>query len=478
VKSAVLAVFGLALTLASGSSAVRLGWPERSISRAARPLVGVLSIGLGLAISSGVNFVWLLLDARHSMGWLIAADAGVAATLLVAALRKRGVTASLPPPSDGAFPVWLSRSLRIAALAAVGLSAFYAGLAIWAAPHGNWDAWAIWNVRARFLFRGVDHWWDAFADTTSHADYPNCLSRFFLPITVARFWQYAGVETTLVPQLIAFAFVFLVAALLFSALRLLRSETSTWLAVLSLFAMPLFVRIGTWQYSDVPIAFFFLAASALIAIASRGGVGSRRLFFLAGLAVGSAAWTKHEGILFGVAAAVSIFAVGETGRARTERVLAFSLGLAPFLVFSFALQCTLGHGFDLAGSKGAAAVLQNLVDPARHRLIWEAVWRRIVWLPSHAILFVLVPYAWATGRDRSPDAKPGIRRLALTLLLVLLGEYAVYIVTPHDLAWHLSTSIERLFTQLWPSFLLLFFVATGDLRFNSGTSRGAEPFIA
>jgi len=35
------------------------------------------------------------------------------------------------------------------------------------------------------------------------------------------------------------------------------------------------------------------------------------------------------------------------------------------------------------------------------------------------------------------------------------GYFCTYVVTPLDLTWHLNTSLDRLYAQLWPSLLLL-----------------------
>jgi len=40
-----------------------------------------------------------------------------------------------------------------------------------------------------------------------------------------------------------------------------------------------------------------------------------------------------------------------------------------------------------------------------------------------------------------------------------MGYFAVYLITPYDLVWHLSHSLGRLFLQVWPSALFLFFLA-------------------
>jgi hypothetical protein len=53
-------------------------------------------------------------------------------------------------------------------------------------PHGNWDAWAIWNLRARFLIHGgnvAQRAWSP-ALISSHPEYPLLVSGF-----VARCWD-------------------------------------------------------------------------------------------------------------------------------------------------------------------------------------------------------------------------------------------------------------------------------------------------
>ena len=41
------------------------------------------------------------------------------------------------------------------------------------------------------------------------------------------------------------------------------------------------------------------------------------------------------------------------------------------------------------------------------------------------------------------------------LLAVYAGYFYAYVITPLDLNWHLNTSLDRLYAQLWPSLLFL-----------------------
>ena len=61
---------------------------------------------------------------------------------------------------------------------------------------------------------------------------------------------------------------------------------------------------------------------------------------------------------------------------------------------------------------------------------------------------------------KSKDLKnmgTGLRTVLLTLVIMTAGYYGVYTITPHDLDWHLRTSLWRLVVQLWPAVLFLCF---------------------
>lgn len=51
-------------------------------------------------------------------------------------------------------------------------------------PHGDWGAWAIYNLRARFIVRAGSHWMDTFSNLLP-------LSDPLLTLSVARLWDPA-----------------------------------------------------------------------------------------------------------------------------------------------------------------------------------------------------------------------------------------------------------------------------------------------
>jgi hypothetical protein len=44
---------------------------------------------------------------------------------------------------------------------------------------------------------------------------------------------------------------------------------------------------------------------------------------------------------------------------------------------------------------------------------------------------------------------------ASAVMMMVLGYFAIYVITPLSLDYHLPTSLDRLMMHLWPSVLLL-----------------------
>ena len=330
-----------------------------------------LAIGVALGLAS---VIWsaLFFGGVHSRGLLIALDVLAWAVLLVIGLFcARGVRASAttPPVDTGANRLLTALAvLLLIATAAVAVSSFVAASAVY--PHGEWDAWAQWNLRARFFFRGMadGSWREAFAPILawSHADYPP-----LVPISIARLWTYAGRETVLAP--IAFAGITAAATVLTAGLAAgrLRGAARGCLAASVILACPSFVRYAASQCADIALGFFMLAAfRRLVVVAAR----QRTWLVLAGIAAALAAWTKNEGVAFFVLF-VAIVAAGAAlvgrldraarSRARLRRRRAYTLDGPGVQADAGAAE--LFHGGAVAGA-GRGELLQRVAGAA-HRIV-------------------------------------------------------------------------------------------------------------
>src|SRR5690606_13811250 len=138
-------------------------------------------------------------------------------------------------------PLWLKAGFGAVAV----LSIAAAGASYQAAPHGDWDAWAIWNQKARFLFRAGTDWTDALTIGWAQPGHP-----LLVPASVARLWAYTGHEPTLAPALLGMLFGGGTVAVVVAALG--PQHPRAWVAGAVVLAPGVFVQEWTAQQADIP----------------------------------------------------------------------------------------------------------------------------------------------------------------------------------------------------------------------------------
>ena len=314
-------------------------------------------------------------------------------------------------------------------------------------PQGGWDAFAIWNLRARFLLH-TSTW--KFAVTPlpvgTHMEYPLLISS-----VVARGWMYAGSPSPDAPVATAFAFALALVFLLVSTLAQARGSSIALLAGVVFLACPAFMIQAPSEYADVPLAFFFLAALALIVLGR-----TSRYLSLAGLFAGFAAWTKNEGALLLAALAAALFvsewrSVGWRSAAR--RAGMFLLGASPVLLLVLWFKVALAPPDPLAGQM-TAALGPKLFNASR----WLKVAGGFLAQASQVYFIPLALLAITCGllRLRPRAERPPAPLLAV--LLVLAGYFAIFLITRDDLDWLFATALDRLYMHLWPALVLAIFL--------------------
>lgn len=122
-----------------------------------------------------------------------------------------------------------------------------------------------------------------------------------------------------------------------------------------------------------------------------------------------------------------------------------------------------------------ATMLHKLRDASRYWAVLKWYGREFLrfgewWLvPLPIVLLVLY---FLMRRNLETREKETVRASALALILTLVGYFLIYLITPRDIYWHLRFSLNRLFLQLWPSAIFLFFVA---LRSKPLTIQAGDP---
>jgi hypothetical protein len=484
------------LCAGSGFALTTLGWSRRGSFAEDLLLRSSLSAGFGLGIFSVVYlfariFFAEILATRN----LLLADVIMFTVLAAAAVvrsRFRLVRFGFPAlTDDGGWPAWLERTLRAALVIVFLIAAYAAVMRMLVFPHGDgWDAFAIWNLHARFLFLGGEHWRDGFTSLVggSHPDYP-----LLLPAAIAHFWTFLGHDDPRVPAVIGFVFSFATVGVLFAALSILRGRVAAMMAAVALLSTPFFIEQGTAQYADVPLSFFFLAAIVILCLFDKATnldrviAGTQKefadsqpwgLLILAGLATGVAAWTKNEGLLF-LFAIIMARVLVVIRRAKTQHlrqagdrasstqiwldVPALLSGLAPGLMLVLYYKHLIAIPGDLFSDPATA--VSKLQDPGRYWAIFagsvKGIFRFGHWFVVPATV-ALAGIAVVFGKDSRYIPQPGFVTGVLALSLTFIGYFCVFLITPYDLHWHLRFSLMRLFLQLWPSVVFLVFLALRD----------------
>ena len=370
-------------------------------------------------------------------------DAALAAFGLASlvVLARKGSTA---PPAI--VPERARRGLRIAlALTAILSAALFVEHSI-RYPDGGWDAWMIWNLRARALARAGAAFNDAFSPELLfwvHQDYP-----LLLPGTVAQGFLIAGSEPRWIPALVAFVFAGLAVTVLVSSLDALRRRDAGLLGAIALLTTPCFIGFAANQQSDVPVGAFLLATSALLAAAIERG--ERRLFALAGFCASLAAWTKNEGALHAACLATTLAAVPwGPWRERRRALLRFAAGAVPVILLLAWFKLRVSHVNDLFHT----ARLGSLLELHRWGTLAGALLRRLVFFQSWALWLIAELVVLVAVLPRVP-ARPAARVVGLALAGALAATSIVYLIQPHELLWFVRASFDRILIQLWPSILL------------------------
>jgi hypothetical protein len=434
---------GLLLCVLAGFGAMRAAWPAPRSWSAHDPLRMAMAPSLGLGLLSLVYFA-----VRTVLGGGGGAAAGAFAGLALALAGLawwRGGAAEAETRTWAKAPGWLWWVFG----AVAGLAALTLGLILVASPHGEWDAWSIWNLRARFLFRAVEPGipFDPLLNW-SHPDYP-----LLVPAAVAGLWTWNGGETQWLAA--AVAVVFWASAVFVPVLVLtrLRSAALGLTAGLALAGMPLLTRNASAMYADVVVGYFFVAAVGLglLAIESRAGRGAA---ILAGVAAGMAAWSKNEGLLFCGVLVVTFLAVVRSRAELAERVRM----VGPMVAGMLAVLAFVGHfkyhfapANDLVAAGKAASMGERLLDVSRYSTTFWGVAEGILTFGDWLVPPVIVFGIWL--------ALQGVRKLEsgsilwpfLVASLQLLGYLVVYVVGSERLEWQLETSAERLLLQIWPA---------------------------
>jgi hypothetical protein len=235
-----------------------------------------------------------------------------------------------------------------------------------------------------------------------------------------------------------------------------------------------------------------LATLVLLFLPARSPGNGSGAAVLAGIAAGLCAWTKNEGLLFLPIVAGSLFITAlyaEGWRSARQRTVRFLAGALPILLIVVYFKTQLSPANDLMEGFSLDAAAAKLTDFSRYAEIAKAFFIQGISFtqglidlrvgmqlnPGAVSILLLIVYLLLAGVRIDDRDRTGLLRTAAVLLLILAGYFFVYVMTPLDLGYHLATSLSRLFLQLWPSVIFMFFMTAGapERAVSAGDISGA-----
>ncbi len=245
-----------------------------------------LSGGLGLGISAQITFLSFVIFDKFIANFLIFVNVTLlsfTAVLYFLNLRKNASGTAMAKRFS--WDNLLTLSILIALSIPLWYQAhFYA--------FGGWDAWQAWNLKARMMFLGGEHWKNMLLPIMwrSSPHYP-----LLLPSVNVWGWVFLKDPFYKVPAFTAFIYTFLTVGLLCTGLKKLTKSSLAILPAIVLLTSPIFTRIAISQYADILISFYLLASIYCLVLAKLEN--ERPYVILAGIFLSFLAFTKPEGLV-------------------------------------------------------------------------------------------------------------------------------------------------------------------------------------
>jgi hypothetical protein len=408
-----------------------------------------LTLALGSLVCSQLLWLGMLITGKSAGDLALTFDFGLLLLLLAlegGLLRKLAKPQPVSIPDAAADSRWWNALPLLAGGACVTLALGWLRLY----PEGAWDALGIWNLRALFLSQEA---WTASFDAalaSSHLDYP-----LGHPMMIARLMSYEPgliyfasdhFNVSFYARLVSMQWLMVLLLGMWSMVASLRGRWLACLALLTLLTLPLLCQQVSHLYADLPLAAVMLLGAGSLAMA----LETRRLlwFTLAGFFIATAAWTKNEGLAFALASSAALMGYAILTRLRSwKHLAALAAGaLLPLAcLIGFKMMVPLSN--DLIQTSQAGSMLGRIFSPLRHGQVIRTLAAELsIW----DVLPCLAPILWMACHKPS---RLGLMLASLTGLYIV-QLYLAYVITPHDLGWHVSTSVTRLLLQCWPVLIL------------------------
>ena len=222
------------------------------------------------------------------------------------------------------------------------------------------------------------------------------------------------------------------------------------------------------------LASLILAAGGLMLLYFQ--TKERPLALLSGLSIGLAGWTKNEGLVAVVGftlvwllmilkSANGVDSPTENPREFAAKALLkenskalgyYVAGLAFPIIVVILFKIFLAPPNDLLSQQGN--LFDKLLDIERYTTILKQALVTLWNLGDAPLSFFGIIILTAIILGRSSQRVPGLWIIPVFVGIQLAAYFGTFLVTPQDLPWHLSTSLDRLYLHVFPLALCWFFL--------------------
>lgn len=316
--------------------------------------------------------------------------------------------------------------------------------------YGTWDAWAMWNMHAKYL-ANPEYWTTLFKNKDfAHTDYP-----LLLPANIAFYSRIVDIEHL---QTVSYCFHLLITILIPVLIFTETKHRNIIFSAIGLYWLSTNINhltIASYQLADSLVGFFTLLAI----IAAEHIESDKRYAAITTSMLGLCMFTKNEGLLISLLFMAFYFKpLFKKGNIKYT-IAGIALPALALLLFKMMYA---PHN-DILSAQGADT-FTKLTDWNRYDLVISAFRKHInEYYYTIACLFALHFLLRIIGR-KAPD-----KRL-LFVFTALCAYIIVYVLTPKDLEWHVNTSLNRLVHQMIPTTvyaLIMVYSNTFSFRFRS-----------
>lgn len=421
--------------------------------------------GLALALGILLNYALILMGLELSTATIVGTCLGAIGAARVGSFA-RGRLAG-PRASHWPTVAWIACAMYVLVL-------YY--FQILSEPLFRWDARSVWFFHSKMIWSEgalrADGGWTHPSVQFSSPDYPN-----LVPALGAQLSALKGYWNEFVPKGSLWLILLPLVCWVFSFRRL----GLAFLLLLTVF----FFSLHAWLWNGYMDAYVAMYGGTALLLLGRFAAERRDVdLYSAICALGIAASTKNEGLLFGAAALMAVGLSGLVIPAFSLRELAIKLRTAPSFAVAIAIAIapTLLWGVykrawglenhvtaNLPGGVGRA--LERVSDGSSTQYLLNFLANRatVSWL-----LLALVVMTAAFIRYRRVKAHPGALIAIVATALYFCGMYLVYLITPANLTWHLLTSATRVMVTVSLGLLITIFFLLTSLEPESA-SASANP---